>query len=43
MGAAYSSIGRTKVLYATSLLLLDAKKQVPAKETKCLSCFGRNF
>ena len=25
MGAAYSSLGRTKVLYATSLVLLDAK------------------
>ena len=25
MGAAYSSLGRTKVLYATSLVLLGAK------------------
>ena len=25
MGAAYSSLGQTKVLYATSLVLLDAK------------------
>ena len=38
MGAAYSSLGRTKFSYATSLVLL-----VPAKETKCLSCFGRDF
>ena len=43
MGAAYSSLGRTKVLYVTSLVLLGEKKQVPAKETKCLSCFGRDF
>ena len=27
MGAAYSSLGRTKVLYATSLVLLGAIKQ----------------
>ena len=38
MGAVYSSLGRTKVLYAISLVLLGA-----AKETECLSCFGRNF
>ena len=44
MGAAYSRLGRTKVLYATSLVLLGIKKsQVPAKETKCLSCYGRYF
>ena len=38
MGAAYSSLGLTKVLYATSLVFL-CKSQVPAKETKCLSCW----
>ena len=43
MGAAYSSLGGTKVLYATSLVLLGAKSQIPAKETECLSCFVRNF
>ena len=75
MSAAYSSLGRTKVLYATSFVLLghlrkprvltplrslrvrnevelvplaceDAprcKSQILAKETKCLSCFGRDF
>ena len=42
MGAAYSSLGQTKVLYATSLVLRGAS-QIPVKETKCLSCFGRNF
>ena len=26
MGAAYSSLGRTKILYATSLVLLGARK-----------------
>ena len=41
MGAAYSSLGRTKVLYAISFVLLGEKSQVPAKETKCLSCFGK--
>ena len=34
MGAACSCLGRTKVLYATSLVLLGAKV-----ETKCLSDF----
>ena len=33
MGAAYSSLGRTKVLYATSLVLLGAK-------ATCNSCEG---
>ena len=28
MGAAYSSLGRTKVLYATSLVLLGAKAKL---------------
>ena len=28
MGAAYSSLGQTKVLYATSLVLLDAKAKL---------------
>ena len=37
MGAAYSSLGLTKVLYATSLVFLCNGK-VPVKETKCLSC-----
>ena len=36
MGSAYSSLGRTKVLYATSLVLLGAKSQVPAKESSVL-------
>ena len=39
MGAGYSSLGKIKVLYATSFVLFGAK----AKEIKCLSCFGRNF
>ena len=43
MGAAYSSLDRTKVLYATSLRSPRCKSQIPAKETKCLSCFGRNY
>ena len=43
MGAAYSSLGRTKILYATSLVLQGAKAKIPAKKTKCLSCFGRNL
>ena len=39
MGDAYSSLSLTKVLYATSLVLLGTKdKLVPAKETKCISC-----
>ena len=38
--AAYSSLGQTKVLYATSSSTPRCKSQVPAKETKCLSCFG---
>ena len=42
MGVAYSSLGRTKVLYATSFVL-RCKSQIPAKEFKCLSCFGRDF
>ena len=29
MGAAYSSLGRTKVLYATSFVLLGAKAKGP--------------
>ena len=28
MGAAYSSLGRTKVLYATTLMLLGAKAKL---------------
>ena len=36
-GAAYSSLGPTKVLYATSLALIGAKAQVPAKKTLNLS------
>ena len=44
MGAAYSSLSQTKVLFAPSLALLGAKaKFSPAKETMCLSCFGRDF
>ena len=44
MGAAYSSFGRTKVLYATSLDSTSrCKSHVPVKETKCLSCYGRDF
>ena len=43
MGAVYSSLSLTKVLYATSLLHLDAKSLIPVKETESLSCFGRNF
>ena len=42
MGAAKSCLGRTKALHATSLVLLCAKQRT-AKETKCLSCFGRDF
>ena len=43
MSTAYSSLGRTKVLYATSLSTPRIKSQVPAKKTKCQSCFGRYF
>ena len=39
MGVAYSSLGRTKVLYAISLVLLGAKAKFLQKKTKCLSCF----
>ena len=31
------------VLWCTSLVPLCAKKQVPPKEPKCFSCFGRHF
>ena len=44
MGAAFSGLGRTKVLYASSSVLLGAKAMFPAtKETEYLSCFGRDF
>ena len=32
MGAAYSGLGRTKIVYANSLVLLG---ELPAKENKC--------
>ena len=34
MGAAYSSIGQTKVLYATFLVLLDMRKQSSSEENQ---------
>ena len=43
MGAAYSSLGRTKVLHATSLVLLGAKAKFLRRKPSCLSCFGRDF
>ena len=49
MGVAYSSLGRTKVLHATSLVLIGTKAKLscegnlPVKGTECLSCLGRNF
>ena len=36
MGAAYSNLGRTKVLYATSLELLGAKAKVLQKKPSVL-------
>ena len=36
MGAAYSSLGRTKVLYATSLVLLGAKTKFLGRKPKVL-------
>ena len=35
-GAAYSNLGRTKVLYATSLVLLDAKAKFLRRKPKVL-------
>ena len=35
MGAAYSSLGRTKIVYANSLVPLG---ELPAKENKCPRC-----
>ena len=39
MGAAYSSLGRTKVLYATSLVLLGAKAKLLRREPSVLAAF----
>ena len=36
MGAAYSSLGRTKVLYAASLVLLSAKAKFLRRKPKVL-------
>ena len=36
MGAAYSSLGRTKVLYATSLVLLGAKAKILRRKPSVL-------
>ena len=36
MGAAYSNLGRTKVLYATSLVLLGAKAKFLRRKPKVL-------
>ena len=36
MGAAYSSLGQTKVLHATSLVLLDAKAKFLRRKTSVL-------
>ena len=36
MGAAYSNLGRTKVLYATSLVLLGAKAEFLQRNPKAL-------
>ena len=36
MGAAYSNLGRTKVLYETSLVLLGAKAKFPQRKPKVL-------
>ena len=43
MGAAYSSLGRTKFFLSNFLRTLRCKSQVPAKETECLSCYRKKF
>ena len=42
MGAAYSNLGPTKVLYATSLILLGAKAMFLRRKPS-LSCFRRDI
>ena len=37
MGAVYSSLGRTKVLYATSLVLLGTKAKLPRRKPSVLA------
>ena len=39
MGAAYSSLGRTKVLYATSFVPLDAKAKFLRRKPSVLVAF----
>ena len=43
MGAAYSNLGCTKVLYATSFVLLGAKAKFLRRKPKSLSCFRRDI
>ena len=43
MGAAYSSLGQTKVLYATSLVLLGAKAKFLRRKPSVLVAFGRDL
>ena len=42
MGAAYSNLGRTKVLYATSLVLLGAKAKFLRRKPKVLVQGGQS-
>ena len=41
MGAAYSSIGRTKVLYATSLVFLGAKAKFLRRKPNFLAALEK--
>ena len=43
MGAAYSSSGRTKVLYATSFVLLGAKAKFLRRKPSVLVAFPKKF
>ena len=43
MGAAYSSLGRTKVLCATSLVLLDAKAKFLLRKPSGLRLLWKKF
>ena len=42
MGAAYSSLGRTKVLYATSLALIGAKAKLLQRKPGVLVALEEN-
>ena len=43
MGAAYCSLGRTKVLYATSLVLLGAKAKFLRRKPSVLVALEKNL